>query len=460
MTRPSVLVVDDKPTIVGLLVKVLGKLAHVSVARGASEAIAAVERRRFSAIVCDLRMPDGDGLEVLRAVQSRAPGTPFVLMTAYGSIATAVQATREGAFDYVTKPFDPDDLRAVVARALAMSPGLRPAVDGRDRLGQLLGGSPKMRELYDAIERVAATDATVFVFGETGTGKDLVARALHERSARRDRSFFSVSCVATPHGTLENELFGYAKGAFPGASIDRAGLLETAEGGTLLLDDVSGLRGSVQARLARALEHRAIRRSGEARERPIDVRIIVTSRDSLVDSVRRDQIREDLALRLRVAPLELPPLRAREGDVPVLARHFVAELGPGSGGRARSFSAEALARLDGYGWPGNVRELRTVVETASLADGPAAIGLAQLPAEIRLGPRPEPEDKVTSELTFREAIDHASSAAARRYLEAVLVAYEGDVVLAAAHAGMGRESFYRLLRRFALVPGLFRQRDE
>jgi two-component system response regulator HydG len=456
---PPVLVVDDKANMIGLLAKVLGPHVRVVPAGNVKSAISALEAEQMRAVVCDLRLPDGDGLEVLRALHARSPAVPFILMTAYGTVGTAVQAMREGAYDYVTKPFDPDDLRAIVERAIAQSAILaRSEGDDSpaDTFAGMLGRSPAMRELFRLIERVAATDATVLVLGETGTGKELVARAIHDRSARVQRALVPVNCAAIARSLIESELFGYARGAFTGAVGDRAGIFEAADKSTLFLDEIGELRTTLQAKLTRVLESRTIRRIGETRERPVDVRLVAATHRNLRAMVKTRTFREDLWFRLNVCVLEIPPLRARAGDIPLLALHFLAERAPLVRSPAIRFSDGVMAALAAHSWPGNVRELRSVVDRMSIhASGPE-ITIDALPAELRskLSVRPPSvsSDEPLADLSLREALAASREATSRRYVIAVLRRFGGDVNAAAQHAGIERESFYRLLRRHAINP--------
>ncbi len=453
----TVLVVDDKPNFLSLLVKVLRNDACVVTARGVREALHAIQARPPAVVVCDLKMPDGDGLEVLRALRAGGNAAPFILMTAYGTVPTAVQAMREGAWDYVTKPFDPDDLRNLVLRALretavwqnaSLSGAAAPAPEGgtREGFGRLLGSSAPMQGLYRMIERVAPTDATVLVVGETGTGKELVARELHARSARAGKTLVAVNCAAIPLSLIESELFGYVRGAFTGAANDRAGLFEEAHLSTLFLDEIGELRFPLQAKLTRVLEERAVRRVGDSRERKVDVRLIAATHRDLPAMVREGSFRQDLWYRLNVCVLQLPPLRERRQDVPALAHHFLATFGAkGPSG----FTPEALAALMAHDWPGNVRELRSVIERAAILEESDQITAASMPPEVR-GHALSKGGRSIAEMTYREAVDAARDEAARRYLEALLAEHQGNVTAAAAKAGIERESFHRLLRRHGL----------
>ncbi|XXX78237.1 sigma-54 dependent transcriptional regulator [Sorangium sp. So ce134] len=460
--KPTVLVVDDKANTLALLSKVLGKGARVLTARGVRTALQVLEAERVTTVLCDLRMNDGDGLDVLRAVRARWPGVPFILMTAYASVPAAVQAMREGAYDYVTKPLDPDELRALVERATAQAAVLKgePHAPEAPGFAGMTGRSPAMRALYATIERVAPTDATVLLLGETGTGKELVARAIHEHSSRASRRPIAVNCAAIPRSLIESELFGHARGSFTGAVADRAGLFEEAHGSTLFLDEIGELRPTVQAKLTRVLEERAARRIGEPRERKVDVRLVSATHRDLRAMVKAGAFREDLWFRLNVCVIELPPLRDRAEDIPLLAQRFLAERAPQARSSVTGFSAAAMGALQTYRWPGNVRELKSAVERALVAETAGEIRLESLPPEVQ-GARPlrltSSSDIDLAQLSYREAVDASREEMNRRYLEAVMRRFRGDVQRAAAHAGVERESFYRLLRRCGLSADDFRE---
>lgn len=461
--KPTILVVEDKPNTAAALMAVLGKNVRVLTARGARSALGVLEKQRVALVMSDLRMSGGGGLELLRAVRATWPRMPFVLLTAHATVPTAIQAMREGAYDYLTKPFEPADLRAVVGGALAQAAVLDPSrqlVD-TDSFGPMTGRSVKMRAVYHMIERVAPTDATVLILGETGTGKELAARTIHEYSPRAPRRAVSVNCAAIPRSLIESELFGHARGAFLGAATDRAGLFEEAHTSTLFLDEVAELRRTVQAKLARVLEERAVRRIGEPRVRRVDVRLVVATHRDLRELVREGSFREDLWSCLNVCVLELPPLRERAEDIPLLAQRFLAERAPHRRASATKFGSEAMAALESYSWPGNVRELRSAVERATIAESGPEIRVESLPAEVR-GAAPlrllSGRDADLARLSYRDAVDASREETNRRYVEAVLRRFQGDVPEAAAHARVERESFYRLMRRSGISPDEFRGR--
>ena len=460
--KPTVLVVDDKANMLALLTKILGKSARVLTARGVRTALQVLESESVTVVLCDLRMNDGDGLEVLRAVRSRWPGVPFILMTAYATVPTAIQAIREGAYDYVTKPFDPDELRSLVFRAAAEAVVLEgtPQPLEATGFGAMVGRSPAMQSVYQMIDRVAPTDATVLILGETGTGKELVARAVHERSSRSSSRPIAVNCAAIPRSLMESELFGHARGAFTGAMADRAGLFEDANGSTLFLDEIGELRPTVQATLTRMLEERAVRRIGETRERKIDVRVIAATHRDLRAMIKAGAFREDLWFRLNVCVIELPPLRNRAEDIPILAQRFLAERAPQGRVVATRFSHGAMSALQAYRWPGNVRELKSAVERAAILETTGEIQVESLPPEV-VSSSPlrltSASDVDLAQLTYRDAVDASREETNRRYLEAVMRRFRGDVSKAASHAGVERESFYRLLRRCGISADNFRE---
>ncbi|MFV8749163.1 sigma-54-dependent transcriptional regulator [Nannocystaceae bacterium ST9] len=465
--KPKLLVVDDRPNMLRLLTKILRGDAEVITAGDGASAIELLARERVAVVLCDVELGAINGLEVLAECKRLQPSAVFVLMTAYASVDTAVQAIRLGAYDYLSKPFEPEDLRAVVLRALgrAGSLGDDPVGSGPENgelLPSVVGRSPAMHELAELVRKVAPTTMTVLILGETGTGKERIARALHALGDRSGRRFVALNCAAIPGELLESELFGHAKGAFTGATRDRPGLLEEADGGTLFLDEIGDMRASLQAKLTRVLEERCVRRLGEADERPVDVRMIAATHQDIEAMVREGTFREDLWYRLAVAVLRLPPLRERSEDVPLLARRFLADLADKRPEGPREFSSAAIALLRAASWPGNVRQLRAAVERAAiLASGPC-IDVEDLPPELRVAPERGPGsdrlDASTVDMTWQQAIDHARDRMAPSYLRTLLAAAQGNVVAAANRAGIERESFYRLLRKYGVRADEFRGR--
>lgn len=458
-TRPDVratlLVVDDKRNMLRLMAKVLGDDARVLTAEGGSDAIRILEAEAVDVVLCDVRMPDIDGLQVLQASKRLHPRSHFILMTAHASVTSAVDALRLGAYDYLTKPFEPEAARAVVRRALGRSSTEEiPAVQlasSDEVLPGVIATSASMRELSGMVRRLAASDATVVLLGETGTGKERLARAVHRLSRRSEQRFIAVNCAAIPSELLESEVFGYRRGAFSGAAKDHAGLFEEAHKGTLFFDEIGEMPLALQAKLTRSLEERAVRRLGDAGERPVDVRLIAATHRDLESMVRAETFREDLWYRLNVAVVRIPPLRERPEDIELLAKRFLNErLLASRDSQLDGFSEAALRALAQYEWPGNVRQLRAAVERASIIATGARIELADLPPEVATQTRSASADLNLSALTWNRALEEGQKEVARRYLIAILSRYEGRVTEAAAHAGVERESLYRLLRRFGV----------
>lgn len=452
--RSTVLVVDDKKNMLSLMKKVLRDDARVLTAERGLDALRILEAEPVDVVLCDLRMPDTDGVEVLKLCKRVRPQAEFILMTAYASVATAVEALRLGAYDYLVKPFDPQAGRAVVLRAMGRAatsmPGHTDGNGGDEVLPDMLARSPKMRELSELVKRFASSDATVLLLGETGTGKERVARALHRLSPRSSQRFIAVNCAAIPAELLESELFGYTRGSFTGANKDRLGLFEEANKGTLFLDEIGEMRLSLQAKLTRALEERAIRRLGESKERKIDVRVITATHRDIEAMAQNESFREDLWYRLNVAVIRIPPLRERREDIELLATHFLRELPPMGDTRLVGFTPAAIEAMEQYGWPGNVRQLRGAVERASVVSTAERIDAGDLPPEVVKVAGSHVSNSSLGALTWADAQQQGRREIARRYLKEVLRRHDGQVGEAATHAGVERESFYRLLRRYGV----------
>jgi two-component system response regulator HydG len=384
--RPRVLVADDNIEMARSIADGLADRGYEAVAVGSGrEAIERLGTESFAAVVTDLRMPNGDGMELLVASRKLDPERPVIVMTAYSAIDTAVESIRQGAYHYLTKPFKQDELAIFLERALEEvrvrreASTLKTALRTRFSAANILGHSAGIEAVRDRVQRVADAPAPVIIFGETGTGKGLVARALHTDSARSAKAFVSVNCAALPEPLLESELFGYVKGAFTGATSDRPGLFAEADGGSLFLDEIAEMPLALQAKLLHILEGGTIRPVGSAKQVEVDVRIIAATHRNLGQLVREGKFRQDLLYRLDVVPLVLPSLRDRREDVPELLEHFLAESRvryPSSS--VRTFSAEALDQLRAYRWPGNVRELAHTVERLVLLARGAEIGAADL----------------------------------------------------------------------------------
>jgi DNA-binding NtrC family response regulator len=382
-----VLVVDDEPPQRQIVKAILeGEGYETECAATGQKALGFLEEQNFDAVLADLKLPDMTGIGLLEAAGPAKP-SGFVIVTAHGSIDTAVEAMRKGAFDYLTKPLDRDQLLRVVGRAAERSRlvqenlRLKEQLTDRFRLENLVGAHGSIEDVLRLVRKVADTASTVFIYGESGTGKEVVARAIHQHSSRRERPFFAVNIAALPETLLEAELFGYEKGAFTGADTRKIGLFEQASGSTLFLDEVGDLKKDLQVKLLRVLQEREIQRVGGTERIRVDVRIVAATNQDLELAVREKKFREDLYYRLNVIPIMLPPLRERRTDIPLLAEHFLAKYG----GPERELSESALQALCRYHWPGNVRELESVIERAVVLGDSPVIDVPDLPAAVRYG---------------------------------------------------------------------------
>jgi two-component system response regulator AtoC len=455
--RLRILVADDKENLRRLVVRILEEAFDVEEAEDGARALALAATRPYDVVVTDIRMPGADGFELLAAVKARDPATEVVLMTGYATVPDAVRAMKLGAFDYLEKPFDPDAALAVVERAAArrrLAAAARGAAPGEeDAFHGLVGRSASMRAVYRLLEKAAAVDATVLVTGETGTGKELAARAIHALSPRRERRFVPVNCGALPGELVESELFGHARGAFTGAAAAKPGLFQEAQGGTIFLDEVGELPLPAQVKLNRVLQEKEIRRVGETQAVPVDVRVVTATHRDLREEVRAGRFREDLFYRLHVFAVALPPLRERPEDVPLLAAHFLEKHANALRRSLGGFSPDALAQLAAHAWPGNVRELENVVERAVAVAGGQVVEVADLPAEIGAAPgapTPPAPASALAALPYKDAVAGARDRVTREYLVALLTEFGGNVTRAAERAGVERESLHRLLRKHGL----------
>ena len=416
---PRILVVDDERNIRRVLQALLEADGYdVQVAADGDEARAFLRRARppFDAVLTDLRMPGCDGLALLRWTRETHPDTPVVMVTAHGTVDVAVEAMRDGAFDFITKPFEETELREIVAKAVAQRraasthayrlddsiPPEAAVVATPDRAAQILsniiGVSPPMQALFGLLRKVAPSPTTILLRGESGTGKELVAAAIHKLSERAETPFVAVNCTAIPENLFESELFGHEKGAFTGAVTRRPGRFELAEGGTLFLDEIGELPGPMQVKLLRVLQERVVERVGGGKQIPVDVRLVAATNADLERMVADGTFREDLFYRLNVVPIRLPPLRERPSDIPVLIRHFLDKFAQRLGHGPRSISAEAERALIEFQWPGNIRQLENIVERMVLLVEGERIELGDLPEKVCEGRR-DPEAGVD---TLRE----------------------------------------------------------
>ncbi|HEY7473350.1 MAG TPA: sigma-54 dependent transcriptional regulator [Gemmatimonadota bacterium] len=453
-----VLVVDDEEAIrlaLGELVRADGHA--VREAGSGDEALAALEGAPADLVLADLRMPGMDGMKLVETVRARHPDTLVVLITAQGDERTAVQALKRGAYDYLPKPFDNEEIRATIRHAHEVlslreeNRRLRRELAGEFR--GMIGDSPAMREVAETIRRAGPTDATVLVTGESGTGKELAARAIHAESRRSAEPFVALNSSALPGELIESELFGHVRGAFTGADRDRTGVFEAAHRGTLFLDEVGDLSLSAQAKLLRVVEEGRVTPVGTTTSRPVDVRLVAATNRPLEEAAANGGFREDLLYRLQVVTLRLPPLRECRADIPALAVHFIAELAARHDRPVRSLSNAARRALVAYDWPGNVRELRNVLERAVvLADGDE-MDVSALPARMSgAAVVPGPVDAALEGLPWTVARQRAVEGFERSFLAAALERHGGNVSATARALGLHRQSLQKMLRRLDIAP--------
>ena len=440
----TALVVDDDAAMREMVVSLLEDQGiHARSAASADDALAGLAEADCDVVLSDIRMPGRDGIELLGQIRELRPETPVVLMTAFGSIDSAVEAMQAGAFDYVTKPFQREALlvaleRAFEHRTLAEeNRRLRRAVDRTTSFGDLIGGSPAMREIFALVRKIASGRSSVLITGESGTGKEVVARTIHFSGTRASRPFVPINCTAIPEGLLESELFGHVRGAFTGAHANKRGLFEQASGGTLFLDEIGDMGLGLQGKLLRVLQDREVRPVGSNVSVKIDVRIIAATNRDLRAEIEAGRFRRDLFYRLNVIPIEIPPLRQRPEDIPVLAEAFLRKH---SDDRPRRLSPAAMERLQHCTWEGNARELENVIERAlALSDGPEIT-----PADLPL-PSEEPAPSADPKTFVRDALERRLTLAelCDLYVDEVLAHTQGNKVHAARILGINRRTLYR-----------------
>ena len=392
----SILIVDDEKSLLDLLTVVLKKEGYrVKTCLAASRVFELLEKEEFDLLICDIKLPEVSGMEILRYVRESRPEMPVIMITAYGSLKQAIEALKAGAIDYILKPFDVEELKIIIAKELEKRQLkeenilLKRNLREKYSFENMIGKSQAMQEVYGLIERSAGTDSTVLISGESGTGKEMAARALHLLSRRADSPFVSINCAALPENLLESELFGHARGAFTGAVAEKKGMFEVAQRGTLFLDEVGETSPWTQVKLLRAIQERKIRRVGGTDEIPVDVRIIAATNQDLKKRIEEGRFREDLYYRLNVIAFEMPPLRKRTEDIPLLVNHFLQKYSQSMGKRMKRVAPEVIGCFELYGWPGNVRELENVIERVVAIEDRETITAASLPQEITSPPRRE-----------------------------------------------------------------------
>ncbi len=449
-SRPTVLIIDDESAIVDtlrILLKNEGFAAHV--AFGGKQGLDQIAAIRPDIVISDIRMPGFGGLDILAAARAQDPDMPVILMTAQASLQTAINAVNDGAFHYVQKPFQNDALIAIVKRAAEArqlkteNRALKREIKRRDTVGKPIGVNKSWLDVLNIAETVASSDSTVLLQGESGTGKGVVARYIHELSNRSNGPFVSINCGALPEGLLESELFGHVKGSFTGAVKDKAGMFSSAEQGTFFLDEIGETTASTQVKLLRVLQHREVIPVGATEPIPIDTRLIAATNRNLDEEIARGNFRSDLFYRLNVIAIEIPPLRQRRDDIPVLAEAFLAEIATKRGQPQKKLSPEAAVQLQEYSWPGNVRELENAIERAVILASNGVILPGALPDKVR-------QRKSEPLISERAASNPSLEAIERAYIMWVLGAEGGNKSRAADVLGIDTSTLHRKLSRFEI----------
>jgi DNA-binding NtrC family response regulator len=451
----TILIIDDEKSLLDLLTVVFKKEGYaVKSAQTAAGGFEILAKEDIDLVVTDIKMPGADGMDILRYARENLPDLPVILITAYGSIAQAVEALKSGALDYVVKPFDVEELKIIVGRGLAARRLKQENIllkrDLKDRYGfeQMIGKSRTMQEIYILIEKVGSTDSTVLITGESGTGKEMAARAVHLQGARRDHPFVSINCAALPENLLESELFGHVRGSFTGAVSDKKGMFELAQRGTLFLDEVGEMSPWTQVKLLRALQERKVRRVGGADEIPVDVRIIAATNQDLKKRILEGKFREELFYRLNVISVDMPPLRKRVEDIPLLIAHFLQKYCDKMGKKPKRFTPEVVGLLEGYSWPGNIRELENVIERIVAIEDRETVTASCLPQEI-VSPQ---KKKLETQILFAPgfSLTQHLDDITRKYLQEALGVTGGSLQKAAPLLGLSYRTIRYLIGKYDL----------
>jgi DNA-binding NtrC family response regulator len=443
---PHILLVEDEPSLQLALGDTLTDSGHrVTIAGTVGEALEALERAAPELVLCDLRLPDGSGMEVLRAVTSGAPDVPVIILTAYGTVQSAVEALRAGASEYLTKPFDETQLLAMVARHLELL-RLRRRVEELEGVSRPIGQAPAFRRAMELAATAARSETSILLLGETGTGKEVVARFIHDSSPRKREPFVAVNCAALPESLLESELFGHERGAFTGAVRQRKGRFEEADGGTLFLDEVAEASPGVQAKLLRAIEQQSFERVGSSVPIRVDVRLVAATKRDLVAEVAAGRFRDDLYYRLKVVPITLPPLRERKGDVALLAQAFTRRLGA-ERGRPLELAPETLESLEGLAFPGNVRELLHLVQRLAVTCPAGRVLPEHLPDEYVRGAVPRVRVALSA---FDGTLAAMTAEFERVVILRTLERHEGHRGNTAQALGISRKNLWEKLKAFGM----------
>lgn len=450
----KILIIDDEKSILDLLSVVFKKEGYrVRATLSAKKALELLNKEEFGLILTDIKLPEMSGFEILKRVRESKPDIAVVMITAYGNVKQAVEALKAGAFDYVVKPFDVDELKIIVAKALEKKRLqeenilLRKELKEKHSFETVIGKSKKIKQIYSMIEKIAGTDSTILVTGESGTGKELAARAIHSLSPREENRFVSINCGALPENLLESELFGHVKGAFTGAVADKVGLFEVAQRGTLFLDEVGEMAPWTQVKLLRTLQDKKIRRVGGTEEAAIDVRIIAATNQDLKKKIAEGKFREDLFYRLNVISFEMPPLRERKEDVPLFVNHFLKKYSMEIGKSMKRIAPDVMKLFESYPWPGNIRELENVIERTVAIEDRETITLDSLPDELLTARKREETD-----LLFQKNFCLTSflDEAAQSYIKQARLLSGGNLKKTASLLGISYRNLRYLIDKYKL----------
>ncbi|MFZ2446182.1 MAG: sigma-54 dependent transcriptional regulator [Syntrophobacteraceae bacterium] len=469
----AILVVDDEQDMLALLRRIISEKTEyeIDVTSDPLKVTELLGLRDYDVVLTDLKMPGKNGIEILQEVKEKSPRTAVIIMTAFGTIDSAVEATRKGAFDYITKPFRKERILHIIEQAFGWqrlqreNTYLRQKLEEKSGFPALVGSSPAMRSLLAQIEKVAKTSATVLITGESGTGKELVARALHSHSLRKDREFIPIDCSTIPETIIESELFGHIRGAFTGAVRDKKGMVEEANQGTLFLDEIGDLNPAMQVKLLRLLQEGEYKVVGANAIRKVDIRFIAATNQNLADKINKGEFREDLYYRLNVINIQLPSLGGRRDDIPLLTTHFLEKYNRQHGKSVKQVSVDAMRYLISRNWPGNVRELENLIERGVIMTSGEYLDVADLgmPApQHPAGPGIAPLETAGDifDLPFKEAKDKLVERFQTEYISKVLTRNEGNVSQAARESGLKRQYLHRLMRETSIESKTFKKHQQ
>ncbi len=463
-STPVLLVVDDEPDFLRGLARSIPKEIPMRVltAESGSEALSLIDKNPVEMVLTDIRMPDINGIELLEEIKQRDPWITVVLMTAYGTIETAIEAIRKGAYDFVQKPFTPDEINRLLKKALEHSTLVRENIRLKNRLSGASGmdlfldGGPGVRKLLRTLRTVAALNVTVLIRGESGTGKEMAARQIHMLSPRADRRMVTVNCPTLPESLLESELFGYARGAFTGADSDKKGLIQEGDGSTLFLDEIGDISPSIQTKILRLIQEKEIKPLGSSVSKSVDVRIIASTNRDLEAKIIEKSFREDLFYRLNVVTIFMPPLREIPEDIPVLAQRFVHEASVEFNISPKSISEDVMKHLMSQAWPGNIRQLKNSLQKAMIFSKGDTLELKDFIHRKSVRRTAETIGSPSPDMTFRAARDRLLDDFTRKYLSEALTRHGGNISAAARESGLERQHFQKLMRKAGMTADNFR----